>query len=133
MIKVLLSLVLFVLFGYTSYRTVEPVFLPIEQVDKILFSYFALPFIAVWGICVFGGVSLFVSFKCLINKHDYKGSMRALYLSMLVGAIIGLSVNYANFYLVIKPNNMVECPEKVGYKKNLMRDYVSDLSLCEKL
>lgn len=133
MIKVLLSLVLFVLFSYTSYRTVEPVLLPIEQVDKILFSYLALPFIAVWGLCIFGGVSLFVSFNCFINKQDYKGSMRTLYLSMFVGAIIGLSVNYANFYLVIKPHNMVECPEKAGYKKNLMRDYVMDLSLCEKL
>ena len=50
---------------------------------------------------------------------------------MFVGALIGAGVNYANFYLVIKPNNMIECPEKAGYKKNLMRDYVTDLSLCE--
>lgn len=132
MIRVLLSLVLFVSFGYTSYRTIEPILLPIDQVDKIFFSYFALPFIAVWGISIFGGISLFVSLKCFINKHDYKGSMRTLYLSLLVGSIIGLSVNYANYYGVIKPNNMIECPAKFGYKKNLMSEYVTDISLCEK-
>lgn len=100
--------------------------------DKILFSYFTLPFLAVWEISIWGGISLFVSFKCFINKHGYKGSMRTLYLSILVGSILSLSVNHANFYLVIKLNNMLECPEKADYKKNLMLDYVTDLSLREK-
>ncbi|MEZ8292423.1 hypothetical protein AB6D11_01070 [Vibrio splendidus] len=131
MIKVVLSLLLFVSFGYTSYRTVEPLFLPIDQIENILFSHFALPFIAVWGIGVFSGVSLIASFKCLIKQHKYKGTMRTLYLSLLLGVMIGVSVNYANYYGVIKPNNMLECPAKAGYKKNLMSKYVTDITACE--
>ena len=40
-------------------------------------------------------------------------------------------MNLALYKWIIEPNNMIECPKRMGYKKNLMRDYVTDLSLCE--
>jgi hypothetical protein len=44
----------------------------------------------------------------------------------------GVGANASIYIFVINPNNMLECPKKSGYKENLMRDYVSDISLCEK-
>ncbi|GGK51314.1 hypothetical protein [Aliivibrio fischeri] len=130
--KLLLSLFLIVPFTYASYGTIEPLLLPIEQVNKVLFSSFAMPLIATWGITIFGFISLLMSVKSLITKNEYKSAMKSFYISLLLGFIVGISVNYANYYLVIKPNNMIECPKKIGYKKNLMRDYVKDISQCEK-
>lgn len=64
------------------------------------------------------------------KKRDLpKIIMRIMFIG---GGGIGLVLNVAIYHVVIKPNNMIECPPKFGYKKNLMRDYVSDLSLCEK-
>ncbi|RYU58333.1 hypothetical protein [Aliivibrio finisterrensis] len=130
--KLLLSLFLIVPFTYASYGTIKPLLLPIEQVNKVLFSSFAMPLIATWGITIFCFISLLISVKSLITKNEYKSAMKSFYISLLLGFIVGISVNYANYYLVIKPNNMIECPKKIGYKKNLMRDYVKDISQCEK-
>ncbi|MGD8231001.1 hypothetical protein [Vibrio sp. TRT 1302] len=44
----------------------------------------------------------------------------------------GVGANAALYHFVITPSHMIECPKEMGYKKNLMRDYVTDLSLCEK-
>ncbi len=133
MIRILLSVLLILVSSYTSYATIKPLLLPIEQIDKVLFSNFALPFVATWGIAFFSIMSFYLSVKCLVTKGKYRSGMKLFYCSLCLGAIIGISVNYANYFLVIKPNNMIECPKKIGYKKNLMRDYVTDLSRCEKL
>ncbi len=66
--KLLLSLFLIVPFTYASYGTIEPLLLPIEQVNKVLFSSFAMPLIATWGITIFGFISLLMSVKSLITK-----------------------------------------------------------------
>lgn len=63
------------------------------------------------------------------KKELPKISMRIMFIG---GGVLGLVINIAIYHVVIKPNNMIECPPKIGYKKNLMRDYVTDLSLCEK-
>ncbi|CAK3585272.1 DUF1240 domain-containing protein [Vibrio crassostreae] len=132
MIRILLSLLLILVSSYTSYATIKPLLLPIEQIDKVLFSNLALPFIATWGIAFFSVMSFSLSVKSLVTKSKYRGGMKLFYCSLCLGAIVGIGVNYANYFLVIEPNNMFECPKKIGYKKNLMRDYVADLSLCEK-
>ena len=45
--------------------------------------------------------------------------------------IAGFFANIAVYQYVIKPKEMIICPREFGYKKNLMRFYVTDLSLCK--
>lgn len=118
--------------GYVVFLCVSPLFVSIEQIEIVPFSYVPLPFMALFGFFVLVISIVFILLPLQSIRGKKKGSIRWFYIPMLIGALIGTSVNYANFYLVIKPNHMVECPEKAGYKKNLMRDYVTDLSLCEK-
>lgn len=66
----------------------------------------------------------------LFRSRELK--VKTIFISMLSLGVIGGGANLALYKFVIEPNNMYECPLKVGYKKNLMRDYVTDLSLCEK-
>ncbi|SIO96609.1 DUF1240 domain-containing protein [Vibrio spartinae] len=63
---------------------------------------------------------------------DIKPKNKTLIRLLIASAILGLSVNYANYFLIIKANNFIECPRKSGYKENLMRDYVNNINLCEK-
>ena len=118
--------------GYVAYLCTAPLFVSIEQIESVPFSYVPLPFMALFGFFVLVISIAFILLPLQFIRGKRKGSIRWFYIPMLIGALIGTGVNYANFYLVIKPNNMVECPEKAGYKKNLMRDYVSDVSQCEK-
>ncbi|HIF9136728.1 TPA: hypothetical protein ACX6S8_000688 [Photobacterium damselae] len=59
-------------------------------------------------------------------------SIKLLAILLCVFGVGGIGANIALYRSVIEPNHMIECPKKMGYKKNLMRDYVTDLSLCEK-
>lgn len=58
--------------------------------------------------------------------------VKTIVIFMLSLGIIGIVANLSLYKLVIEPNHMIECPKKLGYKKNLMRDYVTDVSQCEK-
>ncbi len=58
--------------------------------------------------------------------------VKIIFMFMLSIGVIGSGMNISLFQLIIKPNNMIECPKKIGYKKNIMRDYVRDISQCEK-
>ncbi len=133
--KILISVFLIAIIavlGYVAYLCARPLFVSIEQIESVPFSYVPFPFMALFGFFVLVISIVFILLPLQFIRGKRKGSIRWFYTPMLIGALIGTGVNYANFYLVIKPNNMIECPEKVGYKKNLMSDYVSDLSLCEK-
>ena len=46
-------------------------------------------------------------------------------------SVVGFFANIAVYQYVIKPKEMIICPREFGYKKNLMRFYVTDLSLCK--
>ncbi|WP_237476306.1 hypothetical protein, partial [Vibrio eleionomae] len=95
-------------------------------------SDLALPFNATWGVAIFSVISFYLSLKCLIKKCEYKNNIKLFYISLFLGSIVGLGINYSNYFFIIKPKNMVECPKKLGYKKNLMHEYVIDVSQCEK-
>ena len=58
--------------------------------------------------------------------------VKTIVIFMLSLGIIGIVANLSLYKLVIEPNHMIECPKNLGYKKNLMRDYVTDVSQCEK-
>lgn len=80
------------------------------------------------------GVMIYFSFVFFRAFAGYKTSFNNKHITILavIFFIFGVCINYANYHYVIEPNGMVECPAKVGYKKNLMRDYVTDISLCKK-
>ena len=130
LISVFLIAIIAVL-GYVAYLSVTPLFFSTEKINSVPFSYVPFPFMALFGFFVLVSAIAFILLPLQFIQGKRKRSIRWFYVPMFVGALIGAGVNYANFYLVIKPNNMIECPEKAGYKKNLMRDYVTDLSLCE--
>ncbi|CAE6879695.1 MULTISPECIES: DUF1240 domain-containing protein [Vibrio] len=54
----------------------------------------------------------------------------------LIVAIIGGGFSFVSniilLHKIIPDNGYVLCPKKIGYKKNLLRDYVLDVSQCEK-
>ncbi len=59
--------------------------------------------------------------------------IKTIVILLCIFGVSGVGANAALYHFVITPNYMIECPPQIGYKKNLMREYVSDLSLCEKL
>lgn len=69
-----------------------------------------------------------VAYRCFFSREL---RVKTIFVFMLCVGIFGSGMNLALYKWIIEPNHMIECPKKLGYKKNLMRDYVSDLSLCE--
>ncbi|MCW8348861.1 MULTISPECIES: hypothetical protein [Vibrio] len=131
--KIRLVLSVFITFfsGWISYQTVTPFFT--NKLEKVLFNWVPLPDIAAWSVFVLGLFASSIFISAFLDKKEVKGLTRVLYISVIIGMAIGTSINYARYCFIIKPNGLLECPLKIGYKKNLMRDYVTDLSLCEKL
>ncbi len=64
--------------------------------------------------------------------RDREIPVRVIYIWLASCGILATSANELLYQVVIKPNHMIECPLKLGYKKNLMRDYVLDASQCER-
>lgn len=63
--------------------------------------------------------------------RDRELHIKTIVTLLCIFGVGGVGANAALYHFVITPSQMTECPEEMGYKKNLMRDYVTDLSLCE--
>ncbi|HHB1592699.1 TPA: hypothetical protein ACN976_000806 [Vibrio campbellii] len=61
-----------------------------------------------------------------------KLSLKIILTLMVIGAGFAFVSNIILLHKVIPDNGYELCPKKVGYKKNLLRDYVLDVSQCEK-
>lgn len=116
-------------YGGLCWQFVMPLFKPTSVILYEPIGYIlAILFAGFGGLLVIFYNRFFEIFSYK-RKELPKYSMRVMFIG---GGVVGLIINIAVYNFVITPNNMVECPPKIGYKKNLMRDYVSDLSLCEK-
>ena len=58
--------------------------------------------------------------------------IKTILIFMLFLGMVSICANVGLYQWIISPNNMIECPKKIGYKKNLMLDYVKDISQCVK-
>ena len=58
--------------------------------------------------------------------------MRLIFFTAIIGGGFSFFSNIILLHKVIPENGYILCPEKVGYKKNLLRDYVLDVSQCER-
>ena len=110
------------LYGYY----IEP-FLPEEKkllADPWLIMGFFM------GACI--GFALFIPinmFSRLFRDQDL--TEKSMFVFVFVFGVAGFFANIAVYQYVIKPKEMIICPREFGYKKNLMRFYVTDLSLCK--
>ncbi len=66
----------------------------------------------------------------LVKKQEMP--VRFIYIALVSFGILAVFANELLYQVVIQPNHMIECPLKLGYKKNLMRDYVLNASQCER-
>ncbi len=64
----------------------------------------------------------------LPNKLLYK----ILIISFIIGGSLAFVSNVILIYTIIPEHGYVLCPKKIGYKKNLLRDYVLDPNQCER-
>ncbi|MCW8346884.1 hypothetical protein MD535_12835 [Vibrio sp. ZSDZ65] len=92
---------------------------PIGYISGILFAgFFSI-------LLVFGYRFVEVTFL-----KEVKPTNKQLKVSFVTGLIFGVFVNYATYSLIIEPKGLMECPAELGYKNNLMSEYVIDLKEC---
>ena len=106
---------------------IEPLF--IHDVDKVLADpFFMMSF--VFGASA--GTLILAPFNVIYRLYKSR-SFKVKTIFIIVGffSIAGFFSNIALYQYVIKPKEMIICPREFGYKKNLMRFYVTDLSLCK--
>lgn len=87
-----------------------------------------------------GFFSIYNVILCVRQKRIFQLSreikLRKFYKGVLILVAIGGSFAFISniilLHKIIPDNGYVLCPKKIGYKKNLLRDYVLDVSQCEK-
>ncbi|WNJ97314.1 hypothetical protein RND59_19115 [Vibrio ruber] len=107
-----------------------------KSTNAVIFSFDGIVPISCFVLVAWLAVGTYCrSYEFIQNKTygDIKPKNKTLIILLIASAIFGLSVNYANYFLIIKANNFIECPQRSGYKENLMRDYVKDIKQCERL
>ena len=94
-------------------------------------------FVLVFGFFMVILVAWFINKQITLNPKmtfNVKYPVLKRYFLCFVFPFVFFSV-VSNAYIinkVIPDNNYILCPKEAGYKKNLLREYVLDLSLCEK-
>ena len=64
----------------------------------------------------------------IFYKRDLK--IKSVGIALILFGVLGTGVNYLNS-LIISDDHYIQCPSKIGYKKNLLRNYVKDIRQCE--
>lgn len=68
----------------------------------------------------------------LREQVNPKHSLKVILISMIIGGSFAFVSNIILLHKIIPDYGYVLCPKKVGYKKNLLRDYVLDIEQCER-
>ncbi len=90
------------------------------------------------GAGIFSLINLFL---CIKNKAVFKLIpfinkclfRNIVILLTIIGGGFALVSNIIVLHKIIPENGYMLSPKKIGYKKNLLRDYVLDISQCERL
>lgn len=106
---------------------IKPFFTSPSEVTADPTSFMSLVFGASIGLLIIALPNLI--FRLVKGKEI---PVRFIYIALVSFGILAVVANQLLYEVVIKPNHMIECPLKLGYKKNLMRDYVLDISQCER-
>ena len=129
MIKFVFSII-FVSFPIWSFYEILIKSLFIEQVTTIYFDpMYMISFLSVASASAFILLPLNV-LHVLRHKRNLQNKFVAFIL--LISGFFGMGINYANS-LIISNKNYIQCPSEIGYKKNLLRNYVKDIRQCETL
>ena len=112
-------------FGKVLY--LDPFF--IKNIDKVFTdSLFIQSFYFGAGVGLFIFAPINFAFR-VFRKRELSGITMLIFVgSFSVAAFI---TNIAVYQYVIKPREMILCPPEPGYKRNILRLYVTDLSLCK--
>jgi glucan phosphoethanolaminetransferase (alkaline phosphatase superfamily) len=95
------------------------------------------------SLSVFGLMAIqpFIHIKLWIEKRriallkdlvNPKQTIRVIVITAIFGGSFAFVSNIFLLHKVIPDHGYVLCPKKVGYKKNLLRDYVLDINQCER-
>ena len=109
------------------FNYIEPFFFPETKkvlADPLLIMGFVMGVSS--GFPLLAPVNIF--FRLFIGR-DLKG--KTIFALAFIFGVAGFFANIALYQYVIKPKEMIICPREFGHKKNLMRFYVTDLSLCK--
>lgn len=126
------ALLFFMGSSWLSFQMATPLFISLSELEKVRFSWFGLPIIGTFAFTGLMGAVVFSLLYSLMKRTQIMRSAKFILIPAFLMGCLGLIVNYANYYIVIQPNNLSPCPAKIGYGKNLLVDYVKDVSFCEK-
>ncbi len=106
---------------------IKPLFMQVDMVTADPSGLMAFLVGASMGFCL-------ICFPNVLSRliRDKEIPIRIIYIWLASCGILTTFANELLYQVVIEPNHMIECPLKLGYKKNLMRDYVLEVSQCER-
>ncbi|EOX3358047.1 hypothetical protein ACPFTZ_003625 [Vibrio cholerae] len=126
--KVFISLVFFVLGVWLLYKFYIYPFYNFE------YKVFADPSY-IFTMFLGGSIGFIISmpFLWLLYFIERKNIIKiTMVVFFVVFLLFGAVSNYMIYESIIYENNLIECPNKLGYKKNIFKDYVVDIDLCDK-
>ncbi len=102
-------------------------------VTSILFGM-SLSVFGLMAIQPFICINIWIKLRRITLLKDVvnpKTVMRVIVITAILGGSFAFVSNIILLHKVIPEHGYILCPKKIGYKKNLLRDYVLDLNQCE--
>ncbi len=126
------SLAFFLGIMWLAIEMAMPLFTAKENLQFVRFSWLGLPLVGTYAFLGLMGANIVAISISIKHKKQIMRSSKFLLIPTLIAGLFGLGVNYANYFMVIKPLNLKACTLIPGYRENLLLDYVKDISECEK-
>ena len=126
------SSVFFIGIFWLATEMTMPLFISEKKLTLVRFSWLGLPLVGTYAFLGLMGANIVAISISIKHKKQIMRSSKFLLLPTLIAGLFGLGVNYANYFMVIKPLNLKACTLIPGYRENLLLDYVKDISECEK-
>ncbi|SIO96607.1 hypothetical protein VSP9026_04410 [Vibrio spartinae] len=132
MIKQLFLLVICIFVSYFSLITAYELYLRPLFFDVVIVSidpYFIISLLLGAAFAFSILATLNVLYRVIYNKQISSGIINK---TILICGIFFMFINTMNYRLVVNSDVFIECPSKIGYKKNIMRDYTKNINQCKK-
>lgn len=119
------------------YQIINPESVLIGDPVYIMSFFFGSSLFLGCSISVFTVVQLFfwIKFKKIFRLSqviDINVFRKSVVVIIMIGGGWGVLSNSVLLHNIVPEKYYTQCPKKIGYKKNLLRDYVLDVSQCEK-
>lgn len=110
---------------------IEPLLYP-RDVEFFSFDIFGIISLSVFGVLALSIIAFSYRFYGFITQKEFHFHSKTYWVFIILFGFFGVTLNYINYFVNIKDNNLVECDfHTQGHKDWLLKKYSKTIKGCE--